>query len=389
MNERRNFLKSLSSAAIGTAALVGWQGWAQMIGPRSSIDLPGEDGMIVRSVRFLDLETPVEYFNSWLTPVSHFFVRNHMHEPVELNTAEWRLSVSGEVEKPCAFSLRELANFAVHSVVNTLECAGNGRGLQRPQVPGIQWQKGAVSTARFSGPRLADVLHRAGVKSNGKHVMFRGLDEVPGKVPPFIRSIPIDKALDSDTIIATHMNGEPLTKHHGFPARSLVPGWVGAASVKWLTEIKVLDSEFVGNFMSPGYRFPNQLVKPGDSVKPEDTHVLTGLNVKSVISGPLEGSGLKSGKVSVHGAAWAGEADIVKVEISTDGGSTWNAAALGHEQSRFAWRLWTYAWNAKRGDYVIRSRATDSQGRVQPSEAVWNPSGYLYNAIDEVKIHVA
>lgn len=103
---------------------------------------------------------------------------------------------------------------------------------------------------------MADVLHRAGVKPNGKHVMFRGLDEVPGKVPPFIRSIPIAKALDFDTLIATHMNGEPLTKHHGFPARALVSGWIGAASIKWLTEIKVLESEFVGNFMSPGYRFP-------------------------------------------------------------------------------------------------------------------------------------
>lgn len=124
-------------------------------------------------------------------------------------------------------------------------------------------------------------------------------------------------------------------------------------------------------------------------MKPEDTHVLTALNVKSVISGPLDGSSLKPGRVSVHGAAWAGEADIVKVEISSNGGSTWNPAALGHEQSRFAWRLWTYAWNAKPGDYVIQSRATDSQGRVQPAEPVWNPSGYLYNAIDEVKIHVA
>jgi len=345
--------------------------------------------MIVRSLRFFDLETPVEYFDRWLTPVPHFFVRNHMHEPVELNAEDWRLSVGGEVDKPGTFSLRELAKLPIHSVVNTLECAGNGRGLHHPQVPGIQWQKGAVSTARFSGPRLADVLRRAGVKSTGKHVMFRGLDEVPGKVPPFIRSIPIEKALDSDTLIATHMNGASLTKHHGFPARALAPGWIGAASCKWLAEIKVLESEFVGNFMSPAYRFPNQAVKPGDSVKPEDTHVVTGLNVKSVISGPLDGSSLKSGKVTVHGAAWAGEADIVKVEISIDGGSTWNPATLGHEQSRYAWRLWSYIWNAKRGDCVIQSRATDSLGRVQSTEAVWNPSGYLYNAIDQVKVHVA
>ena len=379
----------MSGAAVGAAALAGWPAWAQITDRSRSIELPGEDGMIVRSLRFLDLETPVESFNTWLTPLPHFFVRNHMHEPVELNAEDWRLAVGGEVDRPGALSLQELAKLPVHSVVNTLECAGNGRGFYRPQVPGIQWQKGAVSTARFSGPRLADALHRAGVQSKGKHVMFRGLDEVPGKVPPFIRSIPIEKALDSDTLIATHMNGGPLTKHHGFPARALVPGWVGAASCKWLTEIKVLESEFVGNFMSPGYRFPNEPVKPGDSVKPEDTHVLTSLNVKSVISGPLDGSSLKSGRITVHGVAWAGESDIVKVDMSVDGGSTWNPATLGREQSRYAWRLWSYAWNAKRGDYIIQSRATDSQVRVQPSEAMWNPSGYLYNAVDQVKIHVA
>ena len=389
MDSRRTFLKNLSGAALGAGALAIWPAWAKDSTQTNTLELAGEDEMIVRSQRFLDLETPVEYFDSWLTPVPRFFVRNHMHEPVELNAEDWRLSVGGEVDKPGTFSLRELAKLPIHSVVNTLECAGNGRGFFRPQVPGIQWQKGAVGTARFSGPRLADVLRRAAVKSSGKHVMFRSLDEVPGKVPPFIRSIPIEKALDSDTLIATHMNGTALTKHHGFPARALVPGWIGAASCKWLAEIKILESEFVGNFMSPGYRFPNQALKPGDSVKPEDTHVVTGLNVKSVIAVPRDGATLKSVRTTVYGAAWAGEADIVKVEISTDGGSTWNAAALGHEQSRYAWRLWTYAWNAKRGDYVVRSRATDSQGRVQPSEAAWNPSGYLYNAIDQVKIHVS
>jgi DMSO/TMAO reductase YedYZ molybdopterin-dependent catalytic subunit len=389
MDSRRTFLKRVTGAAVGAAALVGWPAWPQIAEHRNSIEVPGEDGMTVRSLRFFDLETPVEYFDSWVTPVRHFFVRNHMHEPVELNAEDWRLSVGGEVDKPGTFSLQELAKLPIHSVVNTLECAGNGRGFYRPQVPGIQWQKGAVSTARFSGPRMADVLHHAGVKSSGKHVMFRGLDEIPGKVPPFIRSIPIEKALDSDTLIATHMNGAPLTKHHGFPARALAPGWIGAASCKWLAEIKVLESEFVGNFMSPGYRFPNQVVKPGDSVKPEDTHVVTGLNVKSVIFEPRDGASLKPGRTTLRGAAWAGEADIVKVDISVDGGSTWNPAALGHEQSRYAWRLWIYAWNAQRGDYLVQSRATDSQGRMQPTEAAWNPSGYLYNAIDQVKIHVA
>ncbi len=142
--------------------------------------------------------------------------------------------------------------------------------------------------------------------------------------------------------------------------------------------------------MSPAYRFPNQPVQPGEAVKPEDTHPLTALNVKSVIAGPSDGASVKPGRIVVRGAAWAGEADIAKVEISTDNGATWNPATLGHEQSHYAWRLWSYDWKAvKSGDYSIWSRATDSQGRTQPSTAVWNPSGYLYNAIDQVKIRVS
>jgi DMSO/TMAO reductase YedYZ molybdopterin-dependent catalytic subunit len=387
MNSRREFLKQLSTTAI--AASMPISAWPLSNSDSGRIQIPGEDGMIVRSLRFVDLEMPVEYCNSWLTPVPHFFVRNHMHEPSESGADGWRLTIGGEVEKPVTLTLGELSKIETHSLVNTLECAGNGRGLYRPQVPGIQWGKGGVGTARFSGPRLRDVLQRAGVKSAGKHVMLRGLDEVPGKVPPFIRSIPIEKALDSETLIATHMNGAALTKHHGFPARAMVPGWVGAASCKWLTEIKVLDSEFVGNFMNPGYRLPNHPVKPGEAVKPEDTHPLTALQVKSVIAGPLDGATVKAGRLNVHGAAWAGEADVVKVEISTDGGASWKAATLGPDHARYAWRLWSYEWKTSPGDYAILSRATDSEGRIQPRAADWNPSGYLNNSIDQVKIHVA
>ncbi len=388
MSSRRRFLRQaswLGLAAVAPRRMV----WALPDSQGKFVDLPGEDGMIVRSQRFLDLEAPVEFLGSWLTPVPHFFVRNHMHEPIELAADSWRLTVGGEVEKPITLSLADLSRFETHSVVNTLECAGNGRGLFQPRVPGIQWGKGAIGTAKFSGPRLRDVLQRAGIKPAGKHVMFRGGDEVPGHVPPFIRSIPLEKALDADTLIATHMNGMPLTKHHGFPARALVPGWIGAASCKWLTEIKLLEAEFVGNFMSPGYRFPNQPPKPGEAVKPEDTHVVTALNVKSVITSPAEGSNLKSGKVSVHGAAWAGEAEVVKVEVSTDAGANWKSAVLGRDHARYAWRLWSFDWIARPGEHTILSRATDSQGRTQPESAIWNPSGYLYNAPDEVKMNVA
>jgi DMSO/TMAO reductase YedYZ molybdopterin-dependent catalytic subunit len=270
-----------------------------------------------------------------------------------------------------------------------MECAGNGRSLQNPKVPGIQWGKGAVGNARFSGPSLKIILEKAGLKDSAQHVQFRGLDLVPGKVPPFIRSIPVEKALDGDTLIATHMNGAPIPTHHGYPARAITPGWVGAASCKWLTEITVLDKPAEGNFMSPGYRFPNTPGKPGEPIKPEETHPLTALTVKSLIAAPGDGTRLKSGTHTIQGVAWAGEADITKVEVSTDGGASWNAAQLGKDRAKYAWRLWTLNWKpAKSGEYVILSRATDSQGRVQPDAAIWNPSGYLYNAYDQVRVYV-
>src|SRR5215475_10158299 len=386
MVSRRDFLRGVSSAALAAYAARPCFSWAA---DEQRLVIPGKHDLIIRSYRFLDLETPVEYFNTWLTATEHFFVRNHMHAPSSLDPAEWKLSIAGEVEKPYTLTLAELSKLEKHSVVNTLECAGNGRAYHNPKVPGVQWQQGAVGTGRFTGVRLRTLLERAGVKATGRHVMFRGLDEVPGKVPPFVRSIPIEKAMDADTLVATLMNSAALTKHHGFPARALVPGWIGAASCKWLSEIKVLDRGFEGNFMSPGYRMPNLPVKPGEAVKPEDTHPVTALNVKSLIASPADGATLKSRFVNIQGVAWAGEADVVRVEATVDGGASWQNAQLNGEDARYAWRLWSLKWKVPApGDFVISARATDSQGRVQPTTPVWNPSGYLNNAIDRVKIRV-
>jgi sulfite oxidase len=386
MRSRRDFLKTLSVAAFSANAAHPLLSWAADATP---IFIPGKDGMIVRSFRFVDLEMPVEFMTEWITPVRHFYVRNHMFEPDKIDKINWKLTINGEVEKPLTLSLADLEKFPNRSVTNTLECAGNGRSLHTPKIPGIQWGKGAVGNARFSGPSLKSVLERAGVKDSGKHVQFRGLDPVPGKVPPFVRSIPIEKAADGDTLIATHMNGAPLTAHHGFPARAITPGWVGAASCKWLTEITVLDKPADGNFMIPGYRFPNTPGKPGEPVKPEDTHSLTALTVKSVIAAPADRAKLNPGAQVIQGVAWAGEAEITKVEISSDGGGSWSAAQLGKDQAKYAWHLWSCNWQpTKSGEYVIFSRATDSQGRTQPATAVWNPSGYLYNAYDQIKVYV-
>jgi DMSO/TMAO reductase YedYZ molybdopterin-dependent catalytic subunit len=385
MNQRLSRRELLLRAPM---AMAGAMLMHPLLSIADDLQIRGEEGMIVRSARFFDLEMPVEYANSFITPVEHFFVRNHMHEPSELDPQQWGLTVSGEVDNPLALTFVELSKMGQHTVTNTLECAGNGRAFAVPHVPGIQWEKGAVGTARFSGPRLADILRSAGVKPSGKHVMFRGLDEVPGKVPPFIRSIPVEKATDPDTLIALRMNGASLTKHHGFPARALVPGWIGAASCKWLAEIKVLDKEFEGNFMSPGYRMPNNPLKPGEGLKVEDSHPVTALNVKSMITRPCAGATVKS-RLTVQGVAWAGEADIAKVEISFDSGKSWQPAKLGKDKSHYAWRPWSYSWNAaKPGACTIVSRATDTSGRVQPDSVEWNPSGYLINVMDRVQVNV-
>ncbi len=383
---RRNFIRTTSSALVAVGAVPSVLSWATDDKPA---DIAGEDRMIVRSTRFLDLEMPPEFATSWITPVNHFYVRNHMFEPASFELNDWRINLGGEVTSPATFTIADLHALPQHTVVNTLECAGNGRSFQRPQVPGIQWGKGTVGNARFRGPRLRDILQKAELKTTGKHVMFHGADTVPGKVPPFARSIPIEKVMDENTLLATHMNDEPLSENHGFPVRALVPGWVGAASCKWLTEIKVLDKEFEGNFMKPGYRFPNHPGKPGEAINPDDTHPLTSLVVKSLIALP-DDARLAGRSHKIQGMAWAGEADVVKVEISTDGGSTWKSAKLGHEKAKYAWRMWSFSWKApKSGDYTILSRATDSQGHTQPATAVWNPSGYFYNAYDQVKVHVA
>ncbi|HXE90852.1 MAG TPA: sulfite oxidase [Terriglobales bacterium] len=377
---RREFLRT--SLLAGGALALG-------AGGLQAAPLPGKRHMLVRSLRFLDLEMPMDRLGAWITPVELFFVRNHMAEPYGLDPDEWRLRVAGEVERPLVLTYADLAKLEPATVVNTLECAGNGRGFFRPQVPGVQWERGAVGNARWSGVRLRDVLTHAGLKRNARHVAFRGMDEPPGKVPAFVRSIPIEKAMHADTLLATRMNGTPLTKHHGAPLRAVVPGWVAAASVKWLAEIQVLDREFEGNFMNPGYRIPRRPVQPGQAVNHNDTDPVTALSVKSIIAQPAEGAILPLAPVRIHGAAWAGEHDVTRVEVSIDGGRTWQPAQLGRQQARYAWRLWEFAWQPKsRGEYALRSRATDSAGRTQPLAPTWNPGGYLWNVADEVKVRV-
>jgi sulfite oxidase len=348
-------------------------------------DRPKRD-MIVRSVRPEDLEMPLDGFNSWITPVERFFVRCHMSKP-SVDLAAWRLSVQGEVSSPLNLTMDELKKLPAAEVVSVLECAGNGRGFYQPTITGMQWSRGGVGNARWRGVRLGDVLKKAGMKASMRHVLFNGADTPPGAMPDFMRTVPLKKALDPDTILAFEMNGEPLPVAHGFPLRLIVPGWAGDSWSKWVTNIQALDKEYDGFWMKTAYRYPVRPVAPGSAVDPADLKPLEGIRPKSVIAGPADGAGVGSGPVRIHGVAWAGESPVARVEVSTDGGRAWRPATLGRDKARYAWRLWEVTWTPPGpGSYVLMARATDAAGATQPLVADWNPSGYLWNVVHQIRV---
>ena len=350
---------------------------------------PGKEKLIVRSARPPDYETPVALLDSWITPIEHFYVRSHLPAPGGVEAATWTLSIDGEVNAQTTLTLDDLRKMPSATITSTLECAGNGRAFFEPPVAGIQWMKGAIGTARWTGVRLSDVLKRAGVKSTGRFVTMNGADRALGTMPDFVRQVPMDKAMHADTILAYEMNGQPIPALHGFPLRAIIPGWEGAYSVKWLTSMRVIDKEFDGFWVATGYRYPTKRVAPGSAVDPKDMAPLVGLAVKSLITRPLEGAILTPGKVDVAGFAWAGETDIARVEVSADSGATWQAARLTGEQAKYTWRRFEFTFDAAKPEsYLILSRATDANGRTQPVTAAWNPSGYLWNAPDSVRIEV-
>lgn len=375
---RRGFM-----IVVGAAALAGSARQAAGQAPAASPPvIPGKETLTVRSSRPINLETPLGELTSYYTPDALFFVRNNLDSPV-IDPAQWVLRIEGEVDQPLMLRLDDLRKLPMVTEDVLIECAGNGRAFHRPRASGIQWEYGAVGNQSWKGVRLADVLAMAKVRATGRHVAFDGADRPPTpQAPDFIRSIPLWKAWESHTIIALEMGGKPLPQLHGGPARVLVPGFVGSASIKWVERITLLPEEFDGFYMKSNYTTPR-----ADNEK--EVYSLQSLEVKSVIASPREGAKLPAGSAAIGGWAWSGEGELTGIDISTDGGQTWAAGTFVGPWQRYSWRKWEYGWDAKPGSHTLMARATDSLGRVQPARRAFNRLGYRWNVIHAVRVDVA
>ncbi|MCG6973443.1 MAG: sulfite oxidase [Desulfobacterales bacterium] len=324
-------------------------------------------------------ETPNQYLRSWITANRVFFARNQGQIPEKpIPLSDWSLTIEGEVNKPLVLDFDQICRMPKAIVSNTLECSGNSRSLFEKKASGNPWTIGGVGNAVWGGVWLRELLESAGPKANAHHVAFEGLDKPLGSAKiQFIRSIPIEKAMSS-SLLAYEMNGEPLPLKHGYPLRALALGWTGANCVKWLHKIIVLDRPFEGFYMDKVYR------KFQQGQDPKTGEVVTGINLKSIITQPDKSEILEAGRVTVLGAAYAGESSVERVEISVDDGKAWNPATFIGPNEPYAWRQWQFLWSVKeKGEYTLLSRATDVEGNQQPINANWNVLGYGNNGIRE------
>jgi DMSO/TMAO reductase YedYZ molybdopterin-dependent catalytic subunit len=347
-------------------------------------------GKIVRSEEPLNLEMPFAQLDGFITPTEAFYVRCHFPIP-KIDQSKWRLRVEGEIEEPFELNYDELRKLDARTIPATLECAGNNRNLLEPKVKGVQWGLGAVGNADWTGVPLSILLERAGVRSNAREVILEGADggkiedpKSPEGETKFARSIPLAKARN-DVLLAYKMNDVDLPPQHGFPLRAIVPGWYAMASIKWLQRIIVTDKPFMGYYQTLDYAFWKRRGDMAELVP------LSEMQLKAEIARPMEGEVVPvNSAVRVHGAAWTGEGEIAKVELSTDGGSTWSNAKLIGEATPNAWRLWEFNWQtpAKAGKQTLIARATDSQGRSQPVERDWDRGTYMINHLLAINVTI-
>jgi len=343
------------------------------------------------SERPLTGSVPAHEHDFPLTPNDRMYVRNNLFTP-DLDAARHRVTLKGLVDKELSFGVEELKSaFPVVSLAGMLECAGAGRTAYVPTPRGTPWSEtGGMGCPKWTGVRLADVLRAAGMKANAAHVAGQGGDfGAVATAAPVIRSIPMRKALDENTLIAWGMNEGPLPKVHGGPLRLVVPGWAGSASTKWLHTLTVLDAPFKGTYMDSSYRIPKHPVAAGERMPP-DAVSTEGFPVKSMITYPAPNAKFKgTDRITVRGKAWVGEGAVASVEISTDEGVSWQRADLASSRDARAWQAFSFDFQPQRFGYMtFLARARDDRGNVQPITSYWNPLGYFWNGVHRVGVVV-
>jgi DMSO/TMAO reductase YedYZ molybdopterin-dependent catalytic subunit len=360
--------------------------------------IEGKDGLVVLSDRPINAETPAHLLNDDITPVSRHFVRNNGHVPpiaISMDASDWTLTIDGEVDNPMTLSLDELkSRFSPVTLQLQIECGGNGRSAFNPPASGNQWTVGAIGNAEWTGVRYRDLLKAAGVKDSAIYTAHHGLDIHLSGDPartPISRGVPIVKAMEAHSIVAWAMNGEPITAIHGFPVRTVCPGWPGSTSHKWLSRIQLRDVVHDGAKMTgTSYRVPAYSVAPGTEVPKEDFRIIESMPVKSLITTPENGVRVSDRTLPVGGHAWAGDNRVTEMLLSIDFGATWQQANLQDPPNPFSWQRWDTAVSfPEAGYYEVWARATDDEGRAQPFAVNWNPKGYLNNAMHRIAVNVA
>jgi sulfite oxidase len=360
--------------------------------------LDGKDGLSLLGDVPLVAETPEELLDDETTPIARFFVRNNglLPEPVA-DQEGWTFTIDGEVEHPLTLSLAELKGRFPHKTFRmVLECGGNGRSFFEPKAEGNPWTHGGVGCAEWTGVSLGDVLREAGLKDSALFTGHFGAD--PDKHgshehQAMSRGVPIAKALEEHTLLVWAMNGETLPFIHGGPLRLVVPGWPGSLSQKWLKRIWIRDREHDGPGMTGlSYRLPVRPLAPGADARDVENRIIESMPVRSIVTAPADGSRYPAGtrSIEVRGAAWAGDDEVTRVDVTLDGGATWVEAAMTSPRNRYDWTRWQASLTLPGdGFYEIFARATDSRGRAQPFRAAnWNPNGYGCNVMHRVAVTV-
>jgi DMSO/TMAO reductase YedYZ molybdopterin-dependent catalytic subunit len=331
----------------------------------------------------LDYGTRPDRMPGYLVPNDRFFIRSHTATP-RVDAANWTLRIEGNgVRQAITYTYRELWDrFPLVSMIRTLECAGNRRVLLGNEFgrrfEGTPWGRGAIGTAEWTGVRLRDLLEPADVTSGACEVMPESLGEIRARRP-----MPLAKAMADDTLVALAMNGEFLPADHGFPARVVVSGWLGAASIKWLARIEVSEQHLAvpwntEDYVLIGPRFPAN--NPARGV------VITSLPVATLVELPWPAR-LRPEPQMIRGRAFAGENAVATVEYRIDDGP-WRPAELGCPEVPGAWVRWQFAWAPKPGEHLLRVRATDDRGNTQPDTSDWNELGYLQHSVLSHPVHV-